>query len=578
MYKPNTDLNIPPPYGKTRQRYVPSVDEIRSLDEMIFLADQDIRECDIRIAGLQDILQQLMFTRDALKIRRDAWTALKSPIRHVPTEVLREIFEHSVLGEDIEIGRSTAPSQRGSKPVQHKVTIGTLLHIGRVCKFWRETCLTTGSLWSKFILHVSHFLPSGLSEVDASVLETLLERSCGQGLQFEIQAPSHFGRLYGRDHAAIARYEAVVDRLLPHAERWADVKLALADGIARRLAGQEDFSGLRKFTMTNLEHSVSLPALRIFQSAKNLRTLSLFSLPSTPLELPLDGVKELHFVVRDFNHQLDQAHRLLRGCISLDKLHVESQSIWPTWLNEEESLSPPENHPRMYPPTVHLISELSIPMHDSESAAFIDSLILPNLRHLTLDAGGSCVTGIPTDPLCNLAIRSDWSLQLLTIKNARLLSTRSTLQPILSCNPSLVVLDIFDDHDHSPSPYGMTLDPALELDAPQGGDSSTWLFDILTTSSEETILPHLSRLSIHCRWNDDRTRPEKIHKMIESRRFDARVSSLESFTFWSTADVPPDMMENLMSLRHLGVGVSVLVDVDLERQRQWQSKTWDGQE
>jgi hypothetical protein len=558
---------------------------------LVIVADGDIQECKNRISNLQNILHQLTSTREQIEERRDTWCSLKSPIRRLPIEILREIFKDSVRGEKIEFGRinseSIAPLFR-STVVHRKVRMETPLRISRVCKLWRDISLTSGTLWSKLVLHMPYNMTSGLSKRNILALETLLARSGGHGLEFEIDAA--IGPVDNDDPALVsarARYEAVVDYLLPYASRWVGAMFPITPAIANKLELQKaDFSQLRRLGIANAG-LLDPDLLMAFKSAVSLDWLSFVAPPRSTGVLPVAQLRELRVQLGGSHDELQMLQNILRACKVLRVLCVSQSG--PLWGGID--LTP------CLPMSYHHVTELVYSMTGPQTATFLDTLILPALENLVLDFGGFSPIPATTQASCNLAARSDWLVKSLTIKNTVLLSIDSTLLPILDSLPFLEELDVWDSYDPliqpAPPPPGFTV-PA---DAFDPYNRSTSLFQLLTIHSDtdggaSSVLPRLVRLSIHWKWSQEPDQLEDICRMVESRVVPNAVGMqqlepcLSSVAFCLTSDIPQVAMDRLRALGHRdhdhlrprpGLDVRVVVDPVLEEERQLSSNRQWGQ-
>ncbi|KAJ7609005.1 hypothetical protein FB45DRAFT_707482, partial [Roridomyces roridus] len=88
------------------------------------------------IVELEDRLKQLQSERAALKALHEEDSAILSPLRRVPPEILAEIFSWTLPGPDD--GFALA-----GRKVKHSPWI-----LGHICRRWRAIALSTPSLWS----------------------------------------------------------------------------------------------------------------------------------------------------------------------------------------------------------------------------------------------------------------------------------------------------------------------------------------------------------------------------------------------------------------------------------------------
>ncbi|KAF7364864.1 hypothetical protein MVEN_00356700 [Mycena venus] len=101
----------------------------------------ELAKLDAQIEEIEITLSQLKEKRTLLKAPIDAHRALISPMRHVPLDVLQEIFfpclptEHNAL-----IDPAEAP-----------------LLLGRICRHWRSVSYSTPMLWSSIHIPSLHY-------------------------------------------------------------------------------------------------------------------------------------------------------------------------------------------------------------------------------------------------------------------------------------------------------------------------------------------------------------------------------------------------------------------------------------
>ncbi|KAJ7845352.1 hypothetical protein B0H14DRAFT_2278869, partial [Mycena olivaceomarginata] len=114
--------------------YIPSDSEIFEIRALLVAVDptDELARVEARIEEIGVALSQLKELRASLKRPIDAHQALISPMRHIPHDVLLEIF-FSCL------------------PSEHNALIDaaeTPLLLGRICRHWRSVAYNTPMLWS----------------------------------------------------------------------------------------------------------------------------------------------------------------------------------------------------------------------------------------------------------------------------------------------------------------------------------------------------------------------------------------------------------------------------------------------
>ncbi|KAF7348316.1 hypothetical protein MSAN_01785400 [Mycena sanguinolenta] len=156
-------LSNSPFTDRLNTNYVPSEPEILEIRALLVGPTEEIARIDAQIAGMELALIQLTEKRALLQKPIDAHTALISPMRLVPQDVLLEIFfaclptKHNAL-----IDQNEAP-----------------LLLGRISRHWRSVAYSAPMLWSSMHIPPSNYLstpPNILLGLERSV-ERWLERS-----------------------------------------------------------------------------------------------------------------------------------------------------------------------------------------------------------------------------------------------------------------------------------------------------------------------------------------------------------------------------------------------------------------
>jgi hypothetical protein len=134
---------------------------IQSLHHNLKSALVELSKLDERILRIKSLLNHAEEHRSHLEKVVDDYRALVSPIRHLPYEVIREIFHHLVNCDPV---------------VAHPATklINGPWSLSHVCSLWRAVCLATPSLWSRIFFEyrridskgpLQWFAPTGMSEI-----------------------------------------------------------------------------------------------------------------------------------------------------------------------------------------------------------------------------------------------------------------------------------------------------------------------------------------------------------------------------------------------------------------------------
>lgn len=70
----------------------PSTSPTSHIVQLLGQAETDIERCDVELGRLQQLIDQLEFKKVALKSHVEGYKSLLTPIRKLPSELLREVF------------------------------------------------------------------------------------------------------------------------------------------------------------------------------------------------------------------------------------------------------------------------------------------------------------------------------------------------------------------------------------------------------------------------------------------------------------------------------------------------------
>ncbi|KAF7364845.1 hypothetical protein MVEN_00354800 [Mycena venus] len=250
--------------------YVPSDSEILDIRLLLMDPADELARLDAQIEEMDITLSLLKEKRTSLKAPIDAHRALISPMRHVPLDVLQEVFlsclpfEHNAL-----IDPTEAP-----------------LLLGRICRHWRRVAYSTPMLWSSIYilsLNYGHTSPSLLSKLERLV-EAWLERSATCPLSVSLFDTTSIFE-FNKDHPLILS-------LLPISRRICDLALSGNAQFFLPLLqlGSEDLPLLKRIRIQSTANSIidnHLEAANVFQ-IPTLEEVALHLIESVdPLSLPL---------------------------------------------------------------------------------------------------------------------------------------------------------------------------------------------------------------------------------------------------------------------------------------------------
>ncbi|KAF8139179.1 hypothetical protein K438DRAFT_1880396 [Mycena galopus ATCC 62051] len=154
-------LSDSPFANRLNTNYVPSDSEILQIRALLVDPSNELAHIDAQIKEMEFALTQLKEQRGSLERPVDAHKALISPMRHIPQDVLLEIFfsclpsEHDALMDPAE-----AP-----------------LILGRICRHWRSVAYSTPMLWSSIHIPPPNYLCAPGMERAGEAWLAWLERS-----------------------------------------------------------------------------------------------------------------------------------------------------------------------------------------------------------------------------------------------------------------------------------------------------------------------------------------------------------------------------------------------------------------
>ncbi|KAF7367731.1 hypothetical protein MSAN_00837000 [Mycena sanguinolenta] len=169
---------VSPFADKLGTNYVPSDEEIAHLRDFLVGPTEQLAKIQAQIDEMELVVGQLKAKRESLQTDIDAHKALISPMRHVPEDVLREIFVACL-------------------PTAHNAVIdinSPPLLLGRICRRWRAVLYSTPMLWSS--IHIPSLRSDWTQHHDRAdffprlrpVIEQWLERSASYPLDVSLVA------------------------------------------------------------------------------------------------------------------------------------------------------------------------------------------------------------------------------------------------------------------------------------------------------------------------------------------------------------------------------------------------------
>ncbi|KAJ7700576.1 hypothetical protein B0H14DRAFT_766728 [Mycena olivaceomarginata] len=378
------------------------------------------------------------------------------PILNFPPEITIEIFSHYV-----------------DKPHDISWKNGGPLVLNRVCRNWREICLSTCSLWASVMLINDHW--NWNEEIDLRFLQRWISRAGSHPLDLFVvpTPPSTFPGPLFPSH--ISHHSDQLLKLLPilcpYSSQWRTLQIMLYSPNAFPL----DIVHGRVASLTNLTLSM-LPgdkAVTAFRDAPSLRRVTL-AIPGTqPIVLPWTQLTHLTLL----NVSLEKCLEILKETPNLEVLDVNIPRFWEP------------------PPLVLRLAHLNTFAFRDSQCDLLDCLTLPSLQTLQLY---HLLTDDPAR-LLELGIRSAWSLRVIRLDGV----AAETVNLYLRNLPSLEKVEI------SNLPH--VFDPRE-------------LVEFL--ASDDQFLPALRELTITCLAEISHSDPRRHARVAKAARSSGEVEVL----------------------------------------------------
>ncbi|KAJ7585686.1 hypothetical protein C8J56DRAFT_948658 [Mycena floridula] len=428
-------------------------------------AETDLQRCDAEIVRQQSYLFSLQNQRVMLQRHVEGYKSLVSPIRKIPPEILRQIFQHVCLENRLDRGGS-----RDRIPG---------LKLARVCSQWLSISLATKSLWSTIDLDLQYTWDDKV----AKGVDFLLERSAGFPLTLSIDRAIHLDRM--------PWLEDILRALAKESRRWVEFRLGSrmpSVSMSFVLAGLASIKGklplLRSLTLPDLEDGT----VELFRDAPQLQTVDLSGLD---LLLPWDQLREVKF------GQHGMVTTVLNQCQKLNRLHLSSPA-------SPDSLGIVPNVDSF---TLEVMDE------DFEKADFLSCLTLPTLTELSLmprqtnpavpaverSTSATVADTLPMAKLFSFISRSGCTLTVLSWNGIPVI--QQDWHTLLHSLPSLHTLSIIEPRSHS----RLITNALLEQFR---GPTSSWA---------SPVLPALQNLSITRENGQLEFNIEELLRMLQSR-------------------------------------------------------------
>ncbi|KAJ7661555.1 hypothetical protein DFH06DRAFT_1471976 [Mycena polygramma] len=189
--------------------YCPKDEELLEIKALLVEPSLRLKRLDDEIAELQNALDRLAEERDGLRLWMDAHTALASPARRLPLDIVQEIFI------------ACLPTHRNCVMSASEAPV----LLGRICSSWRSISLSTPRLWAR--LHIVEppkiYGPATIADWGETKLAQRLETT-KMWLGRSGQCPLSISLLGGPDNGpgelSSPTRTRLLEALIPFAARW----------------------------------------------------------------------------------------------------------------------------------------------------------------------------------------------------------------------------------------------------------------------------------------------------------------------------------------------------------------------
>jgi hypothetical protein len=250
--------------------YVPNDAEIQELKHCVSEQHQRLKAIEDETALLELRLQYLHTQRADIRASIAGHLALLSPMRHLPVDLLREIFI------------ACLPENRNPTLCSDE---GPML-LTRICSYWRNVALTTPRLWAA--LHIPIPQPEFMMmnpEQNPEQLEMAAQRRCIGVKEFLSRSgslPLKISTYFRKDpNEAYAHATPLLECIIQLAARWRDVAfLGPSASLSQIREIQSDLPQLLSLQL-NLSRSDAEPSLVSWKESKLFKSEGLHSLSIT---------------------------------------------------------------------------------------------------------------------------------------------------------------------------------------------------------------------------------------------------------------------------------------------------------
>ncbi|KAJ7766775.1 hypothetical protein B0H16DRAFT_1522447 [Mycena metata] len=354
------------------------------------------------------------------------------PIGKLPTEILVEIFKHTVqtpvLADENPWGYSASRGSTSLFRYGSHAAIEKVLCLSRVCSYWREVVDATPVLWAEGVVSVTakEVAPS---ESYLKGLKSLLARS----------TPYPISVAFASDTTTTIHFKSWAQHvwpvMLPTAQRWRNLEIKLPSFLHLNELPPGVFASLERLHIHNLSEQTG--ATTAFRSCPRLRNFALKTPRDSRINLILDHLPWWQLVEIDIQDSSFRGCRAaLLQCSNIVSARIATSYEWD--FHPEAARSSIVVLPFLK--TLSMFFERTDTNNIGFEAFFIP-LSLPSLTKFILEFRDGMYEPWPTEDFSAFQRRSP-SIEEINLIDSYI--TAESLIALLRHGPSLQTLDIRD--------------------------------------------------------------------------------------------------------------------------------------
>lgn len=407
-----------------RFRNVPPTNHIRSL-----IADGEAEHA-MLTRGIADLTAK----RDQIHTEIQTWRQVLCPFRHIPSELLTEIFEHFLAP------CKEAKTQKDSLDTLTRRRDNPLV-LTHVCAFWRKVAFNTPTLWTELKMA---FVAEKVTDHSIAALKSFLSHSrpypISLALTIREEYVSHEERLLEGLFPSFDRLKHLT--LDIHFEAYKPLLGEFPPSVSMPLLESVDLRGAEE-PLSFMEGHTSLIQQSIFSNAPNLRRAVVYDREVRPgasskrfkvlhkLDLPWSQLTELS--TGDIFEDMRATRILFSQCTSLEKCDLGKV---PGLELTDGVLAWPMNEPVIFPNLRDLTIILNYEDDRTRGCVFFQPFRMPSLQKLDITAEVRYNMYDGSEYIPCLFAHSGSSLTHISLTTVRF--PRDQITAIFQCTPSLV--------------------------------------------------------------------------------------------------------------------------------------------